>query len=48
MGLERLSNFALLSVEREIFEKINFDDDIDQFATVKSRKMYLWDFFLKL
>lgn len=41
MGQERLSDLALLSIERENFEKINFDDVIDQFATVKSRKIYL-------
>jgi len=41
MEQERLSNLALLSIERENFEKINFGDVIDQFATVKSRKMYL-------
>jgi len=41
MGHERLSNLALLSIERENFEMINFDHVIDQFATVKSRKMYL-------
>jgi hypothetical protein len=41
MGQERLSDLALLSIEREQFEKINFDDVIDQFATVKSRKIYL-------
>jgi len=46
MGQERLSNLALLSIERENVENINFDDVIDQCATVKSRKMYLWDFFV--
>jgi len=41
MRLERLRNLALLSIERENIEKINFDGEIDQFATVNSRKMYL-------
>jgi len=36
---ERLSNLALLSIGRENFEKINFVNVIDQFATVKTRKM---------
>jgi len=40
MGQERLSNSALLIIEMENFEKMNFDDIIDQFATVKSGKMY--------
>ncbi len=41
MGQKRLSDLVLLSIERENFEKINFDDVIDQFATVTSRKIYL-------
>jgi hypothetical protein len=41
MGQARLSNLALLSIERETLEKINFDNVIDQFATAKSRKMNL-------
>ncbi len=41
MEQERLSDLALLSIERENFEKNNFDDVIDQFVTVKSRKIYL-------
>jgi len=40
MWQERLSNLALISIERDNFEKINFVDVINQFATVKSRKMY--------
>jgi len=45
MGQERLSNSALLSIERETFEKIHFDDVIDQFATMKARKMFMLHFF---
>ena len=41
MGQARLSNLALLSIERETLEKINFDNVIDQFATAKLRKMNL-------
>ena len=41
MGQDRLSDLALLSVERETLEKKDFDDVIDQFATVKSRKLNL-------
>ena len=41
MGQDRLSDLALLSVERETLEKTDFDDVIDQFATVKSRKINL-------
>ena len=41
MGQDRLSDLALLSVKRETLEKIDFDDVIDQFATVKSRKINL-------
>jgi len=39
MGQDRLSDLALLSVERETLEKIDFDNVIDQFATIKSRKI---------
>jgi len=35
MGQKRLSNLALLSIERKTFEKNNFDDVIDQFSTAK-------------
>lgn len=42
MGQDRLSDLALLSIERETLEKTDFDDVIDQFATVKSRKINLF------
>ena len=42
MGQDRLSDLAILSVERETLEKIDFDDVIDQFATVKSRRINLF------
>ena len=41
MGQDRLSDLALLSVERETLEKTYFDCVIDQFVTVKSRKINL-------
>ena len=41
IGQDRLSDPALLSVERETLEKTDLDDVIDQFATVKSRKINL-------
>ncbi|CAM1323605.1 Uncharacterised protein r2_g3213 [Pycnogonum litorale] len=41
MGQDRLSDLALLSVERETLETTDFDDVIYQFATVKSRKINL-------
>jgi len=48
MGKKRLSNMALFSFDRENFEKINFDDLFDQFATVKSTKVYLCDLFREI
>ena len=39
IGLERLIDLALLSVERGTLEETDFDDVIDHFATVKSRKI---------
>ena len=41
MGQDRLSNLALLSIERETLNAINFDNVIDQFASVKARKINL-------
>jgi hypothetical protein len=41
MGQDRLCSLALLSVERETLEKIDFDDVIDQFSAVKARKINL-------
>jgi hAT family C-terminal dimerisation region len=39
--LERWSDLALLSIEKELVETINFDDVIDNFASAKSRKVVL-------
>ena len=41
MGQDRLSDLALLIVERETWEKTDFNRVIDQFVTVKSRKINL-------
>ncbi len=41
MGQDRLSELALLSIEKETLENINFDNVIDEFATVKSRRINL-------
>jgi hypothetical protein len=41
MREDRLCNLALLSVEREALETIDFDNVIDQFSAVKVRKIHL-------
>ena len=41
MGQDHLSDLALLSIERNEMEKCDFDQVIDKFATVKSRKINL-------
>jgi hypothetical protein len=41
MGQGRLCDLALLSVEREETEKTDFEHIIDQFASVKARKVHL-------
>ena len=41
MGQDRLCDLALLSVEKETFDKINFNDIIDKFAGMKARKINL-------
>lgn len=38
MGQSRLTNLALLSIESEIAETMDFDETIDKFAAVKARK----------
>ena len=39
MSQERLSNLAILSVEKDTFDSVNFDAIIDQFAERKARKV---------
>lgn len=41
MGQERLSNLSILSIENEVAGEINFEDVIDEFAAIKSRKVKL-------
>ncbi|XP_059141319.1 uncharacterized protein LOC131929216 [Physella acuta] len=41
MGQDRLSDLAILSVEKETLNSIDFDDIIDKFASLKSRKINL-------
>jgi hypothetical protein len=41
MTQERLSNLAILSIENKITQTINFNDVIENFASIKSRKMSL-------
>jgi hypothetical protein len=41
MSQERLSNLAVLSIEREVTDKINFDVIINDFASVKARRVHL-------
>lgn len=41
MGQARLTSLALLSIENEIVDKINFGEVIDRFAEIKSRTVKL-------
>ena len=41
MGQDRLNDFALFSIERKIFEEIDFSDVIDEFVSRKARKVAL-------
>ncbi|XP_025408620.1 uncharacterized protein LOC112682293 [Sipha flava] len=41
MTQERLSNLAILSIENKITQTINFDDVIENFTSIKSRKISL-------
>lgn len=38
MHQERLSGLAILAIEQEMVDKIDFDDVIKEFAAIKSRK----------
>ena len=40
-GQYRLNDLALLSIERKIFEEIDFSDVIDEFPSRKARKVAL-------
>lgn len=39
MGQERLLNLVILSIENQDFGEIDFEDVIDEFAAIKSRKV---------
>lgn len=39
MTQEKLTNMGIISIERELASKINFEDIIDEFATKKARKV---------
>ena len=41
MGQNRLTNLAILSIEKEETESLGFDEVINQFAPTKSRKTFL-------
>ena len=41
MTQQRLNDLTLLSIEREMFSSLDFDDVIEQFATHKARKIDL-------
>ena len=41
MGQNRLTNLAILSIERVRTESLDFDEVIDQFASTKSRKAFV-------
>lgn len=39
MSQERLSNLGILFIENQVTEKIYFEDYIDEFEIIKSRKI---------
>ena len=41
MGQNRLTNLAILSIEREQTESFDFNEVIDQFVSTKSRKVFV-------
>ncbi|ESO02949.1 hypothetical protein HELRODRAFT_81078, partial [Helobdella robusta] len=38
MGQSRLSDLAILSIERDLAKKVDFDEVINKFASLKARK----------
>ena len=40
-GQERLNNLAILSIENDVAQSLNYADVIDSFAAAKSRKVRL-------
>ena len=41
MGQERLSSLAIISIENEVANKIDFDNVISEFSSRKARKVTL-------
>ena len=41
MAQERLGNLAILSIEKEVFNSVDFDQNIDHFAEKKSKSQLL-------
>ena len=41
MTQERLNSLAIMSLERDILRKMNFNDVIDEFSNAKARKVQL-------
>ena len=39
---DRLTDLAILSIERDEFNSIDYDMIVDEFADAKSRKVILW------
>ena len=39
MGQDRLTDLALLSIERQMLQNTDFEEIIDEFASVKARKI---------
>ena len=46
MGQQRLSNMAVISIVKEIATKLSYDKLIDDFASIKARKVPLEIFFI--
>ena len=41
MGQERLTNLAILSIEHEMTDSLDFEDIISDFANAKCRRVYI-------
>lgn len=41
MNHDRLNNLAIISIENNVTETINYDEKIDEFASMKARKRAL-------
>jgi hypothetical protein len=43
MTQERLNGFALIALENDVFEKINYEDIIEDFISRNTRQMMLFN-----